>query len=96
MKSYGANSLVETLQLARAAENTEQAQHGKEATTPAPWREGRSRQAVTGDVAAIEAAMKADAMLDKGDLDGAAVWRRIVAAVNEMLSIRPGDGDAIH
>ncbi len=25
--------------------------------------------------------MKADAMLEKGDLDGAAVWRRIVAAI---------------
>ena len=44
-----------------------------------------------GDEAAIEAAIKADAMLDKGDLDGGAVWRRIVAAVNEMLSTRPGD-----
>ena len=31
-----------------------------------------------GEAAAIQAAMKADAMLDKGDLDGAAVWRRIV------------------
>ncbi len=28
--------------------------------------------------------MKAVVVLDKGDLDGAAVWRRIVAAVNEM------------
>ena len=25
--------------------------------------------------------MKADAMLDKGDLDGAAVWRRVVVAI---------------
>ncbi len=40
--------------------------------------------------------MSADEMLDKGDLDGAAVWRRIVAAVNEMLSTTPGDDDAIH
>ena len=29
-----------------------------------------------GEAAAVEAAMKADAMLDEGDLDGAAVWRR--------------------
>ncbi|MFP6731406.1 MAG: hypothetical protein VCD50_14770 [Alphaproteobacteria bacterium] len=28
--------------------------------------------------------MKADAMLDKGDLDGAAVWRQIVAAVRGL------------
>ena len=44
----------------------------------------------------IEAAMKADAMLDRGDLDGAAVWRQIVAAINELLSTGPGDGDAVH
>ncbi|MCZ6592703.1 MAG: hypothetical protein O7B98_16390 [Alphaproteobacteria bacterium] len=39
-----------------------------------------------GEAAAIEAAMKADAMLDKGDLDGYAVWKRIVKAVEELLS----------
>ncbi len=49
-----------------------------------------------GDEAAIQAAYQADAMLDRGDLDGAAVWRRIVAAINELLDTRPGDGDAIH
>ena len=46
--------------------------------------------------AQIEAAMKADAMLDKGDLDGRAVWLRILAAVNELLDTRPGDGMAMH
>ncbi len=39
-----------------------------------------------GDDAPIEAAMRADAMLDKGDLGGFAVWRRIVRAVRELLS----------
>ena len=33
------------------------------------------------DAREIHAAMQADAMLDKGDLDGAAVWRRIVRAM---------------
>jgi hypothetical protein len=37
-----------------------------------------------GDGAAIQAAMEADAMLDKDNLDGAAVWRQIVAAVNDV------------
>ncbi len=36
--------------------------------------------------APIEATMRADAMLEKGDLDGAAVWKRIVKAVEELLS----------
>ena len=39
-----------------------------------------------GQDAPIHAAMRADAMLDKGDLDGYAVWKRIVKAVEELLS----------
>ena len=42
------------------------------------------------------AAMHADAMLDKGDLDGQAVWLRILAAVKELLDTQPGDGAAMH
>ncbi len=37
-----------------------------------------------GEDAPIEAAMRADAMLEKGDLDGYAVWRRILRAVDEL------------
>ena len=37
-----------------------------------------------GQDAPIEAAMRADAMLDKGDLDGYAVWKRILRAVEEL------------
>ena len=37
-----------------------------------------------GEVAAIEAAMRADAMMDKGDLDGCVAWKRIVRAVVEI------------
>ncbi len=37
-----------------------------------------------GQDAPIEAAMRADAMLEAGDLDGLTVWRQIVAAVNEI------------
>ncbi len=39
-----------------------------------------------GEDAPIQAAMRADAMLDKGDLDGYALWKRIVKAVRELLS----------
>ncbi len=49
-----------------------------------------------GDAAAIEAAMKADAMLEKGDLDGAAVWLRFVAAINEMQREEPKPGKRQH
>ncbi len=38
-----------------------------------------------GDEARIEAAMKADDMLERGDLDGQAVWLRILEAVRKLL-----------
>ena len=47
-----------------------------------------------GDEAPIEAAMHADAMLDRGDLDGQRDWLQILAAVNELLASRSGDGAA--
>ncbi len=39
-----------------------------------------------GQDAPIHAAMRADALLDEGDLDGYAVWKRIIKAVEELLS----------
>ncbi len=36
-----------------------------------------------GEDAPLEAAMRADAMLDMGDLNGYAVWRRIIKAAYE-------------
>ena len=44
-----------------------------------------------GDRAGIYAAMEADERLDAGDLDRAAFWRRVVAAVNELRDIAPAD-----
>ena len=49
-----------------------------------------------GDGAPIEAAMKADAMLEKGDIDGQAAWLRILRAVKEMLLAQPDKGDVVH
>ncbi len=37
-----------------------------------------------GEDAPIHASMRADAMLEKGDLDGLAVWKRILRAVAEL------------
>ncbi len=39
-----------------------------------------------GKDAPIHAAMRADAMLEKGDLEGCAVFQRIVRAAEELLS----------
>ncbi len=49
-----------------------------------------------GQDASIEAAMRADAMLDKGDLDGYAVWKRILRAVEELQGAVPKPGEAVH
>ncbi len=39
-----------------------------------------------GDAADIEAAMRADACLAAGDMEGEAAWFRIVKAIEELLS----------
>ncbi len=49
-----------------------------------------------GEDAPIHAAMRADAMLDKGDLDGVATWRRILRAVEELQGTEPKPGEAVH
>ncbi len=49
-----------------------------------------------GEDAPIEAAMRADAMLENGDLDGYAVWRRILRAVGELQGTAPTPGEVVH
>ena len=49
-----------------------------------------------GQDAPIEAAMRADAMLEVGDLDGYAVWKRILRAVEELQRAEPGPGAQVN
>ncbi len=49
-----------------------------------------------GEDAPIHAAMRADAMLEAGDLDGCAVWKRILKAVEELQGQEPKPGEAVH
>ncbi len=49
-----------------------------------------------GEDAAIEAAMRADAMLEKGDLGGVAVWRRILRAVEELVWMELMEGERVN
>jgi len=37
-----------------------------------------------GDDAPIEAAMRADGLLEKGDPGGVAVWKRVLRAIEEL------------
>ncbi len=49
-----------------------------------------------GDAAEFEAAMRADECLAAGDMEGEAVWLRIVKAVEELLSEERPDGAEVH
>ena len=49
-----------------------------------------------GEDAPIHAAMRADAMLEAGNLDGYVVWKRILRAVGELQGTVPRSGEAVH
>ncbi len=49
-----------------------------------------------GQDAPIEAAIRAVAMLDKGDLGGYAVWKRILRAVEELRKMEPMEGERVN
>ncbi len=42
-----------------------------------------------GQDAAFHAAQRADAVLDAGDLDGAATWRRVLDAIKQLQGVTP-------
>jgi len=42
-----------------------------------------------GDQAALQAAMQADALLEAGDLEGSATWRKIIKAIEVMQATEP-------
>ncbi len=49
-----------------------------------------------GQDAPIEAAMRADELLEAGGLGGCAVWKRIVRAVEELQRVEYGLGGEVH
>jgi hypothetical protein len=49
-----------------------------------------------GKDAALEAAQRADAMLEKGCLDGQRVWKRVLAAVMEIQREEPEEWEAVN
>ena len=40
--------------------------------------------------------MRADDMLEVGDLDGLAMWKRILKAIEELQGTAPKSGEAVH
>ncbi len=49
-----------------------------------------------GDEALVHAAMRADELAADGDMDGRAVWLRIVKAVEELLAKERPEGEKVH
>ena len=40
--------------------------------------------------------MRADAVLEAGDLDGYAVWKRVLKTVEELLRSEPTEGERVN
>jgi len=55
------------------------------------WRAAKVLVDQHGDEAPIQAAMRVDDMLERGDLEGRRVWKKILEAVEELLRGRGGD-----
>ncbi len=49
-----------------------------------------------GEDAPTHATKRATAMLEAGDLDSYAVWKRILRAVEELQGTEPKSGEAVH
>lgn len=60
------------------------------------WRAAQQMRKLHGADAAIQAAVRADDLLARGDVDGFAAWKRVVAAVNELDRVTARGGEARH
>ena len=49
-----------------------------------------------GQDAPIHAAIRADAMLEEGDLDGYEVWKGILKAVEKLLRVESVEGERVN
>jgi hypothetical protein len=49
-----------------------------------------------GERAAMEAGLKANGALERGDMFNAELWQRVMVAVQELEGTKPRDGTAIH
>jgi hypothetical protein len=45
--------------------------------------------------AMLEAAARADQLLDQGDMAGASVWHRILNAIERLQATKPAEGESV-
>ena len=60
------------------------------------WRAAHLLIKRHGGDAAIAAAQRADDMLERGDLDGQAIWKRILAAIEELQRTQREPGELVN
>ena len=63
---------------------------------PDVWRAAQLIVKRHGADAAIVAAQRADELFNEGDLDGVAVWKRILHAVQEPQRVTPKVGERVN
>lgn len=56
------------------------------------WRTAKLLMDTHGDTASMEAAMRADAALDNGELAAVDVWKRVMRAVENLQRTAPQAG----
>jgi hypothetical protein len=49
-----------------------------------------------GDDALLEAAARADELLENGDMIGSETWHRILNAIERLQATKPGEGEPVH
>ncbi len=60
------------------------------------YRSAHERIEQHGEDAPILAAMRTDELMETGDMEGRAVWLRIVKAIEELLSEERPEGEKVH
>lgn len=60
------------------------------------WRTAKLLIDKHGADAPIQAAMRADELMAAGDMDGRAIWFRIVRAIEELQATAPPDGTRVN
>jgi hypothetical protein len=60
------------------------------------WRTAALLMRLHGEGATFNAAQRADALLQNGDLQGVAVWIGVLHAIEQLERQKPCDGEAVN
>ena len=60
------------------------------------WRTAATLLRLHTDAARSNAAQRADALYDQGDLEGFIVWRQVIRAIEQLERQKPNAGEAVN